>query len=211
MAGQSFDKLELWFTGLSSSGNVRIDSFNMTYELVASDQPLTFEVTATDADGDTVPASFDVLLQGGSGPDYTVTGGAESDVLTGGSGSDTFTGGLVLGGPDSDTFVWKPGDAGNDVVTYFNLNAPASGGDVLDLSDLLVGEENAIDLSGYLSLTPSGSDTVINVDPTGTFTPTQSITLEGVSLADLAAYTEQTGALEIINQLIVNGNLKVDS
>jgi hypothetical protein len=85
-------------------------------------------------------------------------------------------------------------------------------GDVLNLSDLLVGEEDATDLGGYLTLTPanSGADTVINVDPTGGGNPSQTITLEGVTFTELTNYTGKTDGLDIINDLIAKGNLKID-
>ncbi|HCZ47676.1 MAG TPA: hypothetical protein DCZ11_01565, partial [Gammaproteobacteria bacterium] len=145
---------------------------------------LAYDLTATDADGDSAAGSLalsllpdnpgtivgadgnDTLdgdagpntlaglagndtLQGGAGNDFLVggagddilVGGAGSDVLYGQTGSDTLTGGL--GGPDStsDRFVFQRGDVGQgvDTITDFTVATPASGGDVLDISDLLAG------------------------------------------------------------------------
>ena len=81
----------------------------------------------------------DDKLFGGAGNDV-VDGGAGADTISGGAGNDTLTGGL-----GADTFKWELSDAGvkgtpaADVITDFNPVPLASGGDVLDLRDLLLG------------------------------------------------------------------------
>jgi hypothetical protein len=55
---------------------------------------------------------------------------------------------------------------------------------VLDLSDLLQGEESAIDLSGYIEVSSSGGNTTIAIDASGGSdfaTPDQTIVLQGVT------------------------------
>jgi Ca2+-binding RTX toxin-like protein len=135
-----------------------------------------------DADGNSLAglAGADTLsglggsdfLIGGAGNDILV-GGSGSDVLYGQTGSDTLTGGS--GGVDStsDRFVFQRGDVGHgvDTITDFTLGTPAAGGDVLDISDLLVGAgitpaQFTGNASNYLVVT-SGANTTIAFDANG--------------------------------------------
>ncbi|WP_250895067.1 calcium-binding protein, partial [Aeromonas dhakensis] len=100
-----------------------------------------------------VGGSGNDVLDGGSGNDTlygesgndTLIGGIGNDILQGGDGNDLLIGGLgsdtMTGGAGSDTFKWIAGDAdgSTDTITDFTLGNPSNGGDVLDLSDLLVG------------------------------------------------------------------------
>ncbi|WP_273149901.1 beta strand repeat-containing protein, partial [Methylophaga thiooxydans] len=137
--------------------------------------------------------------------DDTLNGGAGDDILQGGGGSD-----LLSGGSGDDIFMWRAGDDGTvgspamDFVTDFNDN----GDDVLDISDLLVGEESG-DLTDYLSVMESGSDVVIEVTPSGAGAHTQVITLQNTSLSDLGANPADSQA-DIISSLISQGHIHVD-
>ena len=90
----------------------------------------------------------------------------------GGAGNDTLT-----GGTGDDIFAWRLGDQGTtaapaaDTVTDFSM----AQGDVLDLRDLLQGEENASDLGQYLTFTQSGTNTVIGVSHDGSGHVTQKL------------------------------------
>jgi hypothetical protein len=127
----------------------------------------------------------DDVLYGGAGND-TINGGAGNDTINGGAGDDTLTGGL-----GADVFKWNLGDAGNDVIKDFNKGSGtfnALEGDKLDLRDLLPDSVTTDNLSSYLQITEaSGSVTVkFTAAGLGNFTaPTQSITLENVTLANL--------------------------
>ncbi|MCL9689162.1 VCBS domain-containing protein [Legionella sp. EUR-108] len=152
------------------------------------------------------------LLYGGTGND-TLTGGTGSDFLIGGQGDDRMTGGGGL-----DTFVWMQGDntggavtgKATDTITDFKPNPVGSSTDasVLNLSDLLSGEHlNANSLDSYLSVSVSGGNTTIKVDPTGSgsfASPTQTIILSGV---DLTSVFSTTSSHAILDHLIANGNL----
>ncbi|WP_156042997.1 type I secretion C-terminal target domain-containing protein, partial [Marinobacterium lacunae] len=161
-------------------------------------------------------------LYGGDGDD-TLIGGIGSDILEGGAGNDTLSGGddsdaliggigndILTGGDGDDIFIWEAGDEGTsgapaeDIVTDFN------DGDVLDLSDLLVGEESG-DLTDYLNVTQSGSNVVIEVshNPGDSSGVTQVITLENTQLSDLGANAGDSQS-DIINSLVNNGHLNVD-
>ena len=137
-------------------------------------------VTITHSDGD------DALS--GSGADDLLEGGAGDDVLTGGGGADTFK--------------FNAGDEGTaatpavDTITDFNV----SEGDRLDLSSLLVGEENR-DLTQYISFDRTDpANPIVEVRDTAGGAITQKIILQGVDLSQLGSTDE-----EIINKL-VGGN-----
>lgn len=159
------------------------------------------------------------VLRGLGGDDF-LHGGADNDTLVGGVGSDTLVGGL-----GSDVFRWSLGDGGTEVASRpvdtikdFDVAAPAAGGDVLDLRDLLVGE-NAGNLSNYLNFDTTGSSTVIRVSTTGGFAngtyasgaDHQQIVLEGVNLRSGLGLAADASGAQIIGKLIENGKLLVDN
>ena len=132
------------------------------------------------------------VLSGGAGND-TIDGGSGADRIQGGSGTDTLT-----GGAGSDTFYWTLADKGaagtpsNDVITDFSTAAFSSGGDALDLRDLLQGE-NAVsgtgNLGNYLHFEKSGANTIIHISSAGGYSggfnaasDDQIITLNGIDL-----------------------------
>ncbi|WP_448218733.1 VCBS domain-containing protein [Endozoicomonas sp. 2B-B] len=150
-------------------------------------------------------------LKGEGGAD-TLLGGAGDDLIFGGAGEDIITGGagddILTGGDDSDTFVWLSSDLGSaaapaeDVIKDFNTG---SGGDIIDLSDVLV--DNSTPLDQYLSLNFDNGDTTIEVMPDADGDITQKIKLEGV---DLSGYGGGSTDAQILNNLISDGNLQID-
>jgi len=159
-------------------------------------------------------------MSGGDGDDI-LHGGAGDDILYGDAGNDTLIGGVgndtLNGGAGDDVFAWGNGDAATvsapalDVVRDFGLGgSDPNGKDVLDLRNLLVGEENSSDLSHYLNFSYDGVNTVLKVSSTGTLLADgtgfdQMIRLENVDL--MAGVTDQN---QIINNLIAAGKLLVD-
>ena len=115
------------------------------------------------------------LVQAGAGNDV-VYGAGGDDQIAGGAGSD-----LLVGGDGADVFAWRLGDqmpagSGNpapvDVIRDFDVREPSAGGDVLDLRDLLQGENTTGgtgNLDKYLRFESAGDDTVIHVSHTGDF------------------------------------------
>jgi VCBS repeat-containing protein len=91
-----------------------------------------------------------------------ISGGAGNDRIEGGAGADTLT-----GGAGSDRFVRHLADTGTvDTITDFTPVPLASGGDVLDVSELLIGY-TAGDASTFMKLTGVGGNTTVSVDRDG--------------------------------------------
>ena len=147
-------------------------------------------------------------LKGGDGADQLL-GGAGNDTLFGGQGNDVLIGGLgddqLTGGAGRDRFVWNNLDSTpfNDVITDFTMG---NRGDILDLSDLLQGED-ASSLDRYLDFQQDGAGgTQINIDPQGNGAFNGQITLENVDLTVGGSLSSQ----DIVNSLLATGNLVVD-
>lgn len=157
----------------------------------------TFTYYLTDADGDQVSSTLTINLQ--AAPNVPV------NILESTPGGDT------LAGEDgvADIFVWSLGDEGEDTVLNFN----PTDGDVLDLADLLVGEESGL-ITDYISISEinGGSDTVISLTPTGAGGDvSQTITLQGVSFTDLGIDTAtMTSDEAIITHLVESGYINID-
>ena len=105
-----------------------------------------------------------------------------------------------------------------DIVTDFSTAAFKSGGDALDLRDLLQGENHASgagNLAQYLHFEQAGSNVLLHVSSAGSLTgggtnaaavQDQTIQLNGVTLAQLGGSTDSA----IIQNLLTNGKLIVD-
>jgi hypothetical protein len=152
----------------------------------------------------------------GDGSNETIRGYEGNDVLVGNAGSDTIYGGtgrdLLIGGTGADTFRWSLGDATGsptDTIGDFNTAAPISGGDVLNLRDLLVGEFHLLtdpgNLANYLHFSYADGDTTINVTTHDSNSTTQTIVLTGVDL--VGSYTTDA---QVIQNLLNNGKLVTD-
>ncbi|EYS86290.1 hypothetical protein CF68_06360 [Cupriavidus sp. SK-4] len=133
------------------------------------------------------------VLRGGAGNDVLV-GGAGNDVLTGGAGADTLT-----GGTGSDTFRFLRADpASVDTITDFGVAPVASGGDVLDLSDLLSGVGvTTANAAQFVRLSEVGGDTVVSLDRDGSGT--------AAAFQDVAVLQGVVGL--DLNTLLSNGNI----
>ncbi len=148
-------------------------------------------------------------ISGGRGHD-TLDGGANDDTLQGGAGSDVLTGGL-----GHDVFRWSLADAGTqgqtaeDQITDFVLKGSGQEGDVLDLRDLLQGE-NACNLSNFLHVEQSGSDTLISVSSKGGYADgfDAGATDQTIRLADVSL--PGGDSMSMIQDLIQKGQLQVD-
>jgi Ca2+-binding RTX toxin-like protein len=183
-SGSEFDTVEVWFDDLGTK-DVRIQNFSLQTSIIAEDEPLHFEVAAIDGDGDiTADVGFEVLMQGGAGPDYTVSG--NSEILAGSDGNDDLIGGVtdqLLFGGDGDDILF--GDDGADVFAYNGLTDEGSdtitdfdlGEDALRFYDVVDVEEDIF--LGNVTLTANSAD---NSDVILTTDAGTSITIEGINV-----------------------------
>jgi predicted RNA-binding protein with TRAM domain len=177
------------------------------------DASLSFTFNLVDADGDTTAAqSLNVTIEAGS----TFTGTASAESIQAGAGNDTLAG---AGG--ADIFKWALADQGTtatpsaDKINDFTVG---TGGDALDLRDLLQGELAGTDLAAatnldqYLHFTEVGGKAVLQVDhDAGSFAPTQTITFDNMSLAQLTTslgLSSPATDLQIIQQMLAQDNLR---
>jgi len=146
-------------------------------------------------------------------------------VLYGSTGNDA-----LGGGAGADVFAWTLADKGStgspaiDTISDFNVAAPASGGDLLDLRDLLQGESNAT-LDKYLEFdtTSVSGSTVIHISSSGAFSAgagwsagnagseDQRIVLSGVNLPSALGLSSTATDLQIIQELLNRGKLLTDT
>jgi T1SS-143 domain-containing protein len=222
-----FDELRL---SAASGDDYRLLSITVFEELFPGDVNLTFDLGATDGDGDPVSASLNITLEGdgsevsgfvltGTSANEVLLGGSGNDILIGGDGDDVLIGGLgddtLTGGNGSDVFKWQAGDSGTDTVTDF-VAGFNSGGDQLDLSELLVGESGEAgdlgNLLSYIDVSTVGLDTVIKVSSTAVADPAaaadQTIVLQNVNL--YASYGVGNEA-DLMLSMLGDGTLKVDA
>ena len=190
----SFD-YTLTANGMSDSTSVSIQGIaNATIDGTDSDEIL---VGSDNADTLNASGGNDALV--GHDGDDILDGGEGSDILFGGQGADSLTGGTGV-----DTFVWQAGDADGltDTVTDFTAGP---GGDVLDFSDLLQGEDSN-NLGDYLTVTYDGvADTTITIDADGVGGDADVVVLlEGIDLT--AGLVDQAA---IMQQLLDNGNVQI--
>jgi len=133
-----------------------------------------------------------------------LTGDVQNDPALTASGRYTFS---QLG--ERDLFTWGEAASADketpaeDRLSGFTLG-PA--GDVLDLSDLLVGE-NAASAADYLAFSVVTGDSIIAVDAQGNgdFERSYQVVLEGIDLSLLG-----DSNASIANKLISDGNLQID-
>jgi len=183
------------------------------------------------AGNDTLKAgSGPTLLDGGLGNDSLV-GSTGSDTLSGGQGNDTMTAGT---GAVTDVFKWHLGDAGSegttpghaavDTIIGFDAAKASSGGDILDLRDLLVGElagstTQASALTHYLDFdtTSTSGSTIIHISSHGDFASgyaaaneDQTIVLQGVDLRSSMGLAANATDAQVITELLARGKLITD-
>jgi hypothetical protein len=210
------------FTAITASGGDKLDGFSYSHSVLTSDQDLSFNVVATDGDGDTASTTLGVTLEGGFAGG-TITGTAGDDSIHGTSSAETIIGGAgndtLFGGTGADTFVWHLSDRGTtgapavDTVKDFDIGSAGVGnhtnGDVLDLTSLLQGHTG--DAASYLHIGLNSNGQVqIDVNANGTSTPTATPTQE-IVISNLTSLTGlgSGSSDQIIHQMIADGKMKV--
>ncbi|WP_345193225.1 Ig-like domain-containing protein [Kistimonas scapharcae] len=149
-----------------------------------------------------------IAVDGTSGNEI-LNGTAQADHLSGLGGNDVLIGGdgddLLTGGTGADIFRFNSGDEGTssapatDTIEDFST----ADGDVLDLSDMLVGE-SAATIDSFLDLAFVNGNTEISVKDSANGQTVQKIVLDGVDLSSLGSEAD------ILNSLLNNGNLDID-
>ena len=229
--GQTFDAVIL--TSIGESQKITdVTVFTGVQDLAPT---LTLGYEATDGDLDSASGSIDIAFTGTGAQDLTIVGqdsngetltgdvGSDSiqglsgdDILSGLAGDDVLIGGagndILTGGAGDDIFLFTAEDQGTglepatDSIVDFN---DAGEADVLDISDLLVGEAGQ-DLTAFLEITETLDGAVqISVTPNGSGDVTEVIRLEGTTLAELGADAADTQT-EILADL-VGTHIIVDS
>jgi len=187
----------------SGSGKFNITDVSRSLKTGAVD--IDLDIETIDDDGDVASSSIDIQV---SGADLGTTfiGTTEGDVLSGGSGNDILIGGLaddtLSGGSGNDTFKWQTGGTGTDTIMDWGI-----GTDILDLSELLLNENNGI-LDAYLDFSYAASNTTltIDVDGSGSGTDEQKIIFDNVDLTSNSTLSDPT----IITNLLTNNQLITD-
>ncbi|MCK9689636.1 Ig-like domain-containing protein [Scleromatobacter humisilvae] len=207
-------------TGQSEDTSTYLSVVNGTSLIAGTTGTQTLTATGTTAAYIVAGTGNDTLV--GNNADDRLIGGAGNDTITGGNGNDLIEGGAgnntLTGGGGNDTFRWELADhgtAGTPLVDTINDFSSAAGNkDVLDLRDLLGGENhNGTDpgnIASFLHFDHSGSDTIIHVSTTGGFASgytsaneNETIILKGVDLTSAGTQTDS----QIIHQLLTNGQL----
>ncbi|WMW79455.1 Calx-beta domain-containing protein [Undibacterium cyanobacteriorum] len=158
-------------------------------------------------------------MSGGAGND-TLVGNGGNDVLIGGQGSDSLT-----GSAGADTFKWSLNDNGTnaaqaiDTISDFATGTYASGGDRLDLRDLLSGE-SAATLDKFIHFSWNGTNTTAFISATGAFTAGHAVggtftdvtnnSVQQIVFAGVNLTSGFTTDLQVINDLISKGKLVTD-
>ncbi|HSI38814.1 MAG TPA: type I secretion C-terminal target domain-containing protein, partial [Methylotenera sp.] len=227
--GELIEKL-IFEAGSQSSYKLGIENVSVVDYDANFDLQLSYQLT--DADGDSATGTISLTLDGdnsiiGTTGDDVLLGGSANDAISGDAGADVISGGggndALTGGLGTDVFQWALADAGTsyatraqDTVTGFGTTA---GTDVLDLRDLLTGE-NSGNLQNYLHFASDGAGgTIVHISTSGGFSAdghavggaytsaneTQQITL---SAADLIG--SNTTDAQIIANLLANNKLITD-
>jgi Ca2+-binding RTX toxin-like protein len=141
------------------------------------------------------------VLSGLTGDD-SLSGAEGDDLLLGGGGLDRLFAAAGVdtlgGGAGSDAFVaTEAGLDGLDVIADFDA---LPGGDLLDLADLLIGFDAAVDnVNDFLSASAAGGSTTIQVDRDGQ--------ANGVAFVDMVVLQ---GVSTDVSGLLNNGSLALD-
>lgn len=135
---------------------------------------------------------FNDQLWGNTGANV-LDGGAGNDLLVGNAGND-----ILTGGAGSDRFRYVGSNSGQDTITDFAVGPTSSGGDVLDIRDVLVGYNPATsNAQDFVQLQASGSDTVLFVNADG----------QGTDAVALATLSNLSWTANLLNDMLANQNL----
>ncbi|WP_432288653.1 tandem-95 repeat protein (plasmid) [Aminobacter sp. BA135] len=162
VGANGYDRIEV---GYSSGANFTVANVGFTEFNVGNPLAMNFNVTATDADGDTAAGTIGITTAPLSG---TVAGTSSGETIVAGSGSDTINAGSgddwLIGGSGADTLN---GEGGTDTAVYrdsaagvtVTVNGSGIGGDAQ--GDTLSGIENLMGSNFADTLTGDGSANIL--------------------------------------------------
>jgi Ca2+-binding RTX toxin-like protein len=228
---------------VDNPGDILIENANQGIDTIEFDTGYNFGsyTIAANFENVLVKSAFNVNITGNAG-NNRITGGSGNNIISAGDGNDRIIAGegndTLTGGNGTDIFEWNLADkpaiglrnatasnAAQDTITdfstgtYSNING-ISGGDALDLRDLLVGEASAINrignLNNFIDIIQSGANTVMRISFDGGYTggtynanvTDQVITLSNVNL--FTTYGAGTNDNIVLQGLIDNSKLFVD-
>ncbi|WP_120495524.1 DUF5801 repeats-in-toxin domain-containing protein [Kiloniella sp. EL199] len=143
-------------------------------DLITSD---TADVSVEYQDGNTITGTDDgEILVGGDSDDTLIAGGG-NDTLIGGAGSDTLT-----GDAGADTFLFFGQIVGVDVDTITDYDKAE--GDILDISDLIIFDDNTDVVASFVRATDTGPSTSLEISSDGV-TYTEIAVMENVVATDI--------------------------
>ena len=155
--------------------------------------------------------------EGTVGGDDTIDGGAGNDFIFGQGGSDDITGGLgndvLSGGTGYDTFVWKDGETGRDVITDFEVEQVTPS---MPWTYTIIFPDDINDYSGSdtVTITINGVDYVGNVSGGGGNNSRFDADANNL-VADINATTATTGLTASYdsgdNRFTINSPTQLDS
>jgi Ca2+-binding RTX toxin-like protein len=145
---------------------------------------VTVDLSAGTATGDGSDTLSGIANVTGSSHDDTITGDSNDNALYGNGGND-----YITGGAGADTFLFKGATALTGVTTIADFTT--GDGDKIDIADVLQGHYDPMTdaITDFVSLTTSGSDTLLKVDldgTGGTYSPTTIALIHGVTGLDVA-------------------------
>ena len=171
---------------MSNSGNNAFDGGlgTDTVSYSAATGPVTVNLSTGTATGDGTDTLTNIENVTGSSYADTITGDSGANVLYGGGGAD-----LLYGGSGADTFMFKALTALTAPVTIADFATLQ--GDKIDITDVLAGHYDPLTnaIADFVTLTPSGSNTLLKIDLDGTgttYSPTTIATISGVTGLDVA-------------------------
>ena len=194
-------------------GSGKIEGVEYAELFLPDDAVFEFEIHGTDDDGDSSSSqTLSVTLLGKESSGAQIDGTAGDDVIAGTSGNDTLIGGagndILYGGLGDDVFKWNLGDQGEE-------NAPAidivkdfgEGQNVLDLADLLQGEESG-DINDFIFAEQDGDNTNLYIKHDGGLGAGGANADQKIVLAnhDMGGMTSE----DFIQQLLSNDQLNID-
>ena len=175
--GDGFDRVEYNDPTSGVTVDLRIQGEGQA-QLISQEQGsdilISIERVRGSAFGDTLTGNSGENWLFGEGGNDSISGEGGVDFILGGDGDDVIAGGadfdFIIGGSGSDRFVFRSSDTSSDQIGQSGGPdfVAGPGGDVLDISDLLIDWTPQSALAEFVSLEQTGEDfSTLSVDRDG--------------------------------------------